>query len=50
MHDFLNRLKERYDTPSLDEIDTLYHTIKYAKIHDNGDIERLKARIKEINR
>ena len=50
MHDFLNRLKERYDTRSVDEIDALYHTIKYAKMHENGDIERLKARIKEICR
>jgi hypothetical protein len=50
MHDFLTRLKARYDEGSVDEIDALYHTIKYAKRHDNGDIVRLKELIKEINR
>ena len=48
MHDFLTRLRELYDTKVIDEIDVLYHTIKYAKKHDEKDIKRLKEQVKAI--
>jgi len=48
MHDFLSRLRVRYDETVIDEIDRLYHTIKYAKKHDNSDIKRLKEALKAI--
>ena len=48
MHDFLTRLKEQYDPALIDEIDRLYHTVKYAKIYDENDIELLKKVIKSV--
>jgi len=50
MHDFLSRLKERYDAKSIDEIDRLYHTIKYAKRYREEDVERLKTLVKVASR
>ncbi len=50
MHDFLERLKGRYDATVIDEIDSLYHRIKYAEKHEEDDIKRLQAMVKAINR
>jgi len=48
MHDFLTRLKEQYNPALIDEIDRLYHTVKYAKIHDENDMDLLKKCIKSV--
>jgi hypothetical protein len=49
MHDFFTRLKEQYDSQLIDEIDGLYHTVKYAKEHDERDVERLKEQVKTLS-
>lgn len=49
MHDFLTRIREQYDTKLIDEIDGLYHTIKYAKKHDEREIQRLKEQVKAVS-
>ncbi|MEN8148110.1 MAG: DUF3488 and transglutaminase-like domain-containing protein [Campylobacterota bacterium] len=49
MHDFLIRLKEQYDSKLIDEIDGLYHTVKYAKEHDERDVQRLKEQVKTLS-
>ena len=48
MHDFLTRLKEQYSPVLIDEIDRLYHTVKYAKMYDENDIDLLKKLIKSV--
>ena len=48
MHDYLTRLKDKYDPALIDEIDRLYHTVKYAKKYDERDIELLKKLIKHV--
>ena len=48
MHDFLIRLRVVYDAKVISEIDSLYHTIKYAKKYDERDIQKLKEQIKTL--
>lgn len=50
MHDFLERLKGRYNTNVIDEIDSLYHRIKYAEKYEVNDIKRLQEMVKTISR
>lgn len=48
MHDFLTRLRTLYDAKTIDAIDGLYHTIKYAEKHDESDIKKLKEQVKTV--
>ena len=50
MHDFLQRLKGRYNADVVDEIDFLYHKIKYAQQHDEGDVKRLKEIVNTLSK
>ncbi len=50
MHDFLMRLKTVYDNDSLDEIDRLYHRIRYAQYQEDGDLKRIKVLLKSAGR
>ncbi len=45
MHDFLMRLKVAYDSTVIDEIDRLYHTLKYAESNDKDNTQKLKKQI-----
>lgn len=46
MHDFLMRLKRVYESSILDEVDSLYHRVKYAKSYEDKDLQRLKELVK----
>jgi len=48
MHDFLTRLKKRYDNDVIDEIDSCYHRIKYAKEYEDKDIQKLQELVAQI--
>ncbi len=46
MHDFLMRLKGTYDSSIIDEIDRLYHTLKYAERDDKENMQKLKEQVR----
>ncbi|WP_345974515.1 DUF3488 and transglutaminase-like domain-containing protein [Sulfurimonas sp. HSL3-7] len=50
MHDFLCRLKEKVNADMIDEIDLLYHKIKYAKKYETEDIAQLKKIVNAIKK
>ena len=45
MHAFLMRISRVFDEEKIQEIDTLYHKIKYAKQHEEDDVKRFKVLI-----
>ncbi len=49
MHDFLMRLKSIDDFAVIDEVDRLYHIVKYAEKSGKEDVARLKRSVKEFS-
>lgn len=48
MHDFLGRLKAGENADVIEEIDLLYHKIKYAQKYEERDVTRLKEIVNTI--